>query len=146
MLLDVTAALLTLDAPFLFAESIQNQFATLTYEIDIKQQLVNQLESMQSRLSSMQRQYEEKLRNMSDKIKAVEVERDKVLNNMCKLYFFNETVPIKIKVTMPRLIMPAANKTSEQESKVRAQYKKQIDDLKKEKAKLMVIFFFFLFK
>jgi len=143
MLLDVTAALLTLDAPFLFAESIQNQFATLTYEIDIKQQLVNQLESMQSRLSSMQRQYEEKLRNMSDKIKAVEVERDKVLNNMCKLYFFNETVPIKIKVTMPRLIMPAANKTSEQESKVRAQYKKQIDDLKKEKAKLMVIFFFF---
>jgi len=145
MLLDVTAALLTLDAPFLFAESIQNQFATLTYEIDIKQQLVNQLESMQSRLSSMQRQYEEKLRNMSDKIKAVEVERDKVLNNMCKLYFFNETVPIKIKVTMPRLIMPAANKTSEQESKVRAQYKKQIDDLKKEKAKLMVIFFF-LFK
>jgi len=145
MLLDVTAALLTLDAPFLFAESIQNQFATLTYEIDIKQQLVNQLESMQSRLSSMQRQYEEKLRNMSDKIKAVEVERDKVLNNMCKLYFFNETVPIKIKVTMPRLIMPAANKTSEQESKVRAQYKKQIDDLKKEKAKLMVIFFFFFF-
>ena len=48
----------------------------------MKQQLVNELESMQRRIASMQRHYEEKLKLMADTIRATEMERDKVLKSL----------------------------------------------------------------
>nr|CAB3259095.1 kinesin-like protein KIF21A [Phallusia mammillata] len=95
-------------------ESIQEEFATITYEIDVKQQLVNELEMMQRRMSTMQKQYEDKLRLMSNRIKATEVERDKVLNGL-------DT---------------KSSAGTEEANKVRAQYKKQLDTMKKEMSKL----------
>jgi len=67
---------------FFNAETLQKEFAAITHEIDVKQQLVNELESMQRRITSMQRHYEEKLKLMAETIRATELERDKVLKSL----------------------------------------------------------------
>lgn len=70
-------------------EALQIEVASITYEIDVKQQLVNELESQQRRISSMQRHYEDKLKMMAQTIRATELERDKVLKNLGKFVCVN---------------------------------------------------------
>lgn len=70
-------------------EALQIEVASITYEIDVKQQLVNELESQQRRISSMQRHYEDKLKMMAQTIRATELERDKVLKNLGKFVGVN---------------------------------------------------------
>lgn len=57
---------------------------TLFYyaEINIKQQLVDQLEKAQKNLYTMKNQYEEKMQLLQQQIKSVESERDKVLKEI----------------------------------------------------------------
>ena len=51
-------------------------------EINIKQQLVDQLEKTQKSLQSLRTQYEEKMLLLQTQIKAMETERDKIMKEM----------------------------------------------------------------
>ena len=53
-------------------------------EINMKQQLVEQLEKAQKTLGTMKQQYEDKMKILQQQIKSTEVERDKVLKEICK--------------------------------------------------------------
>ena len=53
-------------------------------EINLKQQLVDQLEKAQSSLYTIKIQYEEKVHVLQTQIKNIESERDKVLKEMCE--------------------------------------------------------------
>ena len=53
-------------------------------EINLKQQLVDQLEKAQSSLYTMKIQYEEKVHVLQTQIKNVESERDRVLKEIGK--------------------------------------------------------------
>ncbi len=53
-------------------------------EINLKQQLVDQLEKAQRNIYSMKSQYEEKMQVLQHQIKAIESERDRVLKDICK--------------------------------------------------------------
>lgn len=56
----------------------------LSTEINLKQQLVDQLEKAQNSLYSMKIQYEEKVHVLQTQIKNIESERDRVLKEMGK--------------------------------------------------------------
>lgn len=51
-------------------------------EINIKQQLVDQLEKAQKSLQLMRSQYEEKMTVLQQQIRVIETERDKVIRNL----------------------------------------------------------------
>ena len=53
-------------------------------EINLKQQLVDQLEKAQRNLYTMKQQYEEKMQLLQHQIRSVESERDKVLKEISK--------------------------------------------------------------
>ena len=55
---------------------------SLSSEINLKQQLVDQLEKAQSSLYTMKVQYEEKVHVLQTQIKNIESERDRVLKEM----------------------------------------------------------------
>ena len=59
-------------------------FLSLFSEINLKQQLVDQLEKAQNSLYTMKIQYEEKVHVLQTQIKNIESERDKVLKEMSK--------------------------------------------------------------
>ena len=65
--------------------NLHENLADLTCEITIKEKLVEELELNQKRLHSMRTQYENKLLNLQHRIHSTEQERDKVLNDVCKL-------------------------------------------------------------
>lgn len=90
----------------------EEELAKLSEEVNIKQKLVDQLESLQKRLAGMQMQYEEKLKLMSDKIKITESERDKILESL------------------------DSKKEAEKIDKVRESYSKKLDLMKSELKKL----------
>lgn len=56
----------------------------MTCDISIKQRLIEELETTQRRLHSMKVQYDEKISQLTTKIRETEVERDKVLANIGK--------------------------------------------------------------
>ena len=53
-------------------------------EINLKQQLVEQLEKAQRNIYTMRTQYEDKMQVLQQQIKSTESERDRVLKDMCK--------------------------------------------------------------
>lgn len=55
------------------------EIAELTNEISIKQKLIDELERSQQRMFAMKQHYEDKLKQLQDRIKATQEERDKVL-------------------------------------------------------------------
>jgi peptidoglycan hydrolase CwlO-like protein len=77
LLLLVLLSLALLLALFCIALSL-----THSSEINLKQQLVDQLEKAQSSLYTMKVQYEEKVHVLQTQIKNIESERDKVLKEM----------------------------------------------------------------
>jgi len=66
-------------------ETSKYELEQITAEVNIKEKLVNELEHLQKRLTSMQNQYETKLKLMSEKIKITEQERDRVLENLSNI-------------------------------------------------------------
>ena len=75
----------------LFRNLIGQNVTTLTCvhlfipsEINLKQQLVDQLEKAQNSLYTIKIQYEEKVQVLQTQIKNVESERDRVLKEMSK--------------------------------------------------------------
>ena len=54
-------------------------------EINLKEQLVDQLEKAQKNLLGMKQQYEDKMALLQHQIRNIEAERDKVLKDICKL-------------------------------------------------------------
>ncbi len=63
-------------------ESLASTIAELSSEINLKQQLVDQLERSQKNFAQMRNQYEEKMTVLQTQIRSVEVERDKVLKEI----------------------------------------------------------------
>ena len=57
-------------------------FSLFLSEINIKQQLVDQLEKTQKSLQSLRSQYEEKMLLLQTQIKTMESERDKIMKDM----------------------------------------------------------------
>ena len=57
----------------------------MSSEINLKQQLVDQLEKAQNSLYTMKVQYEEKVQVLQTQIKNIESERDRVLKEICEL-------------------------------------------------------------
>jgi len=78
-------------------EQRMGELVCLESEINIKQQLIDQLELSQRRMHSMKQQYEDKLRQLEARMEATKIERDKVLANLsnksgisvCYYYKFN---------------------------------------------------------
>ena len=58
------------------------QLAELASDISVKQRLIDELERSQRRMETMRQHYEEKLLQLSDRIRATEQERDKVIANI----------------------------------------------------------------
>jgi chromosome segregation ATPase len=63
-------------------EERMGELVCLESEINIKQQLIEQLELSQRRMHSMKQQYEDKLRQLEARMEATKIERDKVLANL----------------------------------------------------------------
>ncbi|XP_059472977.1 kinesin-like protein KIF21A [Neocloeon triangulifer] len=63
-------------------EQRMGELVCLESEINIKQQLIEQLELSQRRMHSMKQQYEEKLRQLEARMEATKIERDKVLASL----------------------------------------------------------------
>lgn len=55
------------------------ELAELTSEINVKQKLIDELETAQKRLNSMRQHYEDKLQQLQTTIKQTQKERDAVL-------------------------------------------------------------------
>ena len=77
---------LLLSSPFLLLFSSLSSSSSLPPppEINLKQQLVDQLEKAQRNLYTMKQQYEEKMQLLQHQIRSVESERDKVLKEISK--------------------------------------------------------------
>lgn len=63
-------------------ESLASSVAELSSEINLKQQLVDQLEKAQNNFYSMKSQYEDKMQLLQHQIKSIESERDRVLKDI----------------------------------------------------------------
>ena len=66
----------------IFALLVSAAILCLSSEINLKQQLVDQLEKAQNSLYTIKVQYEEKVHVLQTQIKSIESERDKVLKEM----------------------------------------------------------------
>ncbi|XP_064385434.1 kinesin-like protein KIF21A [Halichondria panicea] len=100
-------------------ESLASTIAELSSEINLKQQLVDQLERSQKNFAQMRNQYEEKMTVLQTQIRSVEVERDKVLKEIGSQRG-GELSQAKVK-------------------EVKASYEKQLKDLKSELKQLKTV-------
>ena len=64
------------------SNQLQEDLAELSGEISLKQRMIEELEKSQRQLQNIRQHYEDKLRNLQDQIKAIERERDQVLNSL----------------------------------------------------------------
>ncbi|KAK1799564.1 hypothetical protein P4O66_000444 [Electrophorus voltai] len=94
--------------------NLQADLADLTCEIEIKQRLIDELESSQRRLLTLKLQYEEKLVLLQNKIRHTQLERDRVLQNL----------------------MSMENYTEEKASRIKAEYEKRLKEMNRDLAKL----------
>ncbi|XP_014665567.1 PREDICTED: kinesin-like protein KIF21A isoform X2 [Priapulus caudatus] len=63
-------------------EGMQEDLAELTSEINIKQKLIEELETNHRKMELLRHQYEEKLSQLHTRIRDTELERDQVLSNL----------------------------------------------------------------
>ncbi|XP_037070286.1 LOW QUALITY PROTEIN: kinesin-like protein KIF21A [Pollicipes pollicipes] len=96
-------------------EDYNEQLAELTSEISVKQRLIDELERSQRRMDTMRQQYEQKLQQLSGRIKATEQERDKVISGIAG----------KRSAT-----------SSDDVRKVKDEYERKLSDMAKEMKKL----------
>lgn len=73
---------MNLELFFSGAMKLQEELAEIACEINIKQKLIDELETSQRRLQTMKAHYEEKLESLQSRIRETEMERDKVLANL----------------------------------------------------------------
>ncbi|XP_035238359.1 kinesin-like protein KIF21B isoform X2 [Anguilla anguilla] len=95
-------------------ENFRADLADLTCEIEVKQKLIDELESCQRRLTMLKLQYEEKLILLQNKIRDTQLERDRVLNSL----------------------MSMENYTEEKASKIKAEYEKRLGEMNRDLLKL----------
>lgn len=135
------------------SDNIHEDLAELTCEISIKQKLVEELEQSQRRLHAMKTQYEEKVVMLQNKIKATELERDKVLANINQVSTTNQDQVKKVKMEFEKKLtnlqtdlkkMQAAKKDHAKLVKNQSHYEKQLKtlqhelgEMKKTKVRLM---------
>ncbi|XP_043246554.1 kinesin-like protein KIF21A isoform X2 [Amphibalanus amphitrite] len=97
-------------------EDYNEQLAELTSEITVKQRLIEELERSQRRMDTMRQHYEEKLSQLSGRIRATEQERDKVISN----------------ITSGR----RSGGSSDEVRKVKDDYEKRLSEMEREMKKL----------
>ena len=66
-------------------QALQENLTNLSVEIDMKERLINELESQKKNYDTMKTHYEEKLYLLNDRIQKIQEERDKIIGNMTKL-------------------------------------------------------------
>ena len=66
-------------------KQLEENLNELTLKIDIKKRLINELELNSKNLEQMRIHYQEKMQALSERIRAVEEERDKILGNRSRL-------------------------------------------------------------
>ena len=71
------------------SNQLQEDLAEVSGEISLKQRMIEELEKSQRQLQNIRQHYEDKLRNLQDQIKAIERERDQVLNSLGIILSFN---------------------------------------------------------
>ncbi|XP_022910481.1 kinesin-like protein KIF21A isoform X2 [Onthophagus taurus] len=99
-----------------YKTKLNDELINLTNDIDMKQKLIDELELSQRRMHTMKQHYEEKLMQLTTKIKSTQEERDKVLHT------YSSTHP----------------EQSESVKKIREEYSKKISEMQKELKKLQV--------
>ncbi|KAK3103464.1 hypothetical protein FSP39_019440 [Pinctada imbricata] len=135
------------------SDNVHEDLAELTCEISIKQRLVEELEQSQRKLHAVKLQYEEKVIQLQERIKATEVERDKVLSNLGSAETQSSEKVKKIKVEYEKKLsglqtdlrkMQSAMKEHSKLAKNQSHYEKQLKtlqhelaEMKKTKVKLM---------
>ena len=107
-------------------------FLFLSLEINLKQQLVDQLEKAQNSLYTMKIQYEEKVHVLQTQIKNVESERDKVLKEMSKCggYFYRLVlIPFCFALLASHR---DSGRSQERLKEIKVKYERQLGELKSE--------------
>ncbi|PIK38522.1 putative kinesin-like protein KIF21A [Apostichopus japonicus] len=94
---------------------LQEELAEIACEINIKQRLIEELETSQRRLQTMKAHYEEKLESLHYRIKETENERDKVLANLGSM---------------------AESRTKEKAEKIKGEFEIKLKKLTAEKSRL----------
>ncbi|KAJ8050015.1 Kinesin-like protein KIF21A [Holothuria leucospilota] len=94
---------------------LQEELAEIACEINIKQRLIEELETSQRRLQTMKAQYEQKLESLQNRIKETENERDKVLANLGSM---------------------AESRTKEKAEKIKKEFEIKLKKLSEEKSRL----------
>ncbi|XP_071121574.1 kinesin-like protein KIF21A isoform X5 [Mytilus edulis] len=135
------------------SDNIHEDLAELTCEISIKQKLVEELEQSQKRLHSVRQQYEDKVVQLVEKIKSIEMERDTILSNIGSIESQSSDKVKKVKVEYDKKLtglqndlkkLQAAKKEHAKMLKNQSHYEKQLKtlqhelaEMKKTKVKLM---------
>ncbi|XP_037086600.1 LOW QUALITY PROTEIN: kinesin-like protein KIF21A [Pollicipes pollicipes] len=129
------------------------QLAELTSDISVKQRLIDELERSQRRMETMRQHYEEKLLQLSSRIRATEQERDKVIANISQRSTTSKDEVRKVKDDYERKLanmgndlkkLQAAKREHAKLVRSQGQYERQVKtlktevlDMKKTKVKLM---------
>ncbi|CAC5419152.1 KIF21 [Mytilus coruscus] len=135
------------------SDNIHEDLAELTCEISIKQKLVEELEQSQKRLHSVRQQYEDKVVQLMEKIKSIEMERDTILSNIGSIESQSSDKVKKVKIEYDKKLtglqndlkkLQAAKKEHAKMLKNQSHYEKQLKtlqhelaEMKKTKVKLM---------
>lgn len=64
------------------SDNMQDELATLTFEIELKQNMISEMEDQRRRMEALKHQYENKVKQLEVKIRSTEEERDKILKNL----------------------------------------------------------------
>ncbi|XP_038053366.1 kinesin-like protein KIF21A [Patiria miniata] len=125
---------------------LQGDLADLACEINIKQRLIEELETSQRRLHTLKAQYEEKMMTLQDKIRGTEMERDKILANMGSLTEtrtqekaekIRKEFEIKLKkLTSEKERMQKASKEHSKLLKNKSQFERQMKTLTSDLSKM----------
>ncbi|XP_022094071.1 kinesin-like protein KIF21A isoform X3 [Acanthaster planci] len=125
---------------------LQEDLADLACEINIKQRLIEELETSQRRLYTLKAQYEEKMMSLQSKIRETEMERDKILANMGSLTEtrtkekaekIRKEFEIKLKkLTNEKDRMHKASKEHSKLLKDKSQYERQMKTLTSDLTKM----------
>ena len=110
---------------------------SISSEINLKQQLVDQLEKAQSSLYTMKVQYEEKVHVLQTQIKNIESERDRVLKEMSKYSgTYHSSRQILVFILYFRFVLLASHRDSgrseEKLKEIKVKYERQLGELRSE--------------
>lgn len=109
-------------------DAMQAELNDLSYDIDLKSKLIEQLEQSQQRMQSMRQHYEDKLNVLTSKIVNTQKERDQVLMNMSTVGGMGGMTG--------GAGAASGGQSNERIKKVRDEYERKLTDMQREMRKL----------